>query len=128
VPPNELNSPEVFTDLRAHMAQLVVLKDRGLLPNVSFGDDEGTRRFVRDVRHLNRRWALGRIAKVPGARRIGKVPPAPIARGRGGRRAYRRRSVRATPRRARSPGSRSDDPDPEPLARQRCQAIGGWSR
>jgi hypothetical protein len=58
-------SAEVFTDLRGWMAQLVVLKDQGHLPNVTFGDDEDSRHFVQDVRRLNRDWKLGQIAKVP---------------------------------------------------------------
>jgi hypothetical protein len=52
----------VFTDVRG---QLVVLKDQGHLPNVNFGDDDDSRRFVAEVRRLNRHWKLGQIARVP---------------------------------------------------------------
>jgi hypothetical protein len=110
----ELNDgPEVFTDLRAWMAQLVVLKDQGHLPNVSFGDDDDSRRFVKNVRHLNRGWKLGQTAK---------VPTTPIVRALAPRRSSSRERRPSVSRRvARSSvGSRGDPPpgesDPEPLA------------
>jgi hypothetical protein len=60
-----LNRADAFTDVRGWMAQLVVLKDAGNLPNVTFGDDDDSRRFVQGVRRLNRGWKLGQVARLP---------------------------------------------------------------
>lgn len=91
-------SAEVFTDPRGYMAQLIMLKDRGHTPNVKFGDDEESRRFVRDVRRLNRHWKLGQIAKVPAP--TVRVLPPPAASPREHRpsvpRSRRTRSARAS--------------------------------
>jgi len=82
------------------MAQLVVLKDQGHLPNVSFGDDDDSQRFVKDVRGLNRGWKLGQIAKVP----------TPISRTVSPRRSpsRERRPSRPTRRVARTTSARGD--------------------
>jgi hypothetical protein len=102
---------EVFTDMRGWMAQLVVLKDQGHLPDLKFGDDDESRQFVQDVRRLNRGWNLGQIAKVPtpmGAQqRVVRAAPRPREH------APRSRRARSTSRASR------DGPDEPAPARGR---------
>jgi hypothetical protein len=105
------DSAEVFTDLRGWMAQLVVLKDQGHLPNVTFGDDDDSRQFVQDVRRLNRSWKLGQIAKVPTPTSTHQLDVRSAPRPR--EHAPRVRRTRTTPR-----ASRDGPDEPEPgLAR-----------
>jgi hypothetical protein len=92
-------------DLHGWMAQCIVLKDQGYLPNFSMGTDADSRRFVRDVRRLNRRWKLGQIAKVP----------APMVRVLAPRAASPREHRPSAPRARRTGRASRDGPDdPEP--------------
>jgi hypothetical protein len=103
---------ELFTDATGYMAQLVVLKDAGHVPNVAFGEDADSQQFVRDVRRLNRGWKVGRIARVP-RRRVIRAPVIhlPTRRELRPRRRHVNRSARAH-----SPPRRSSTDDEE-LAR-----------
>jgi hypothetical protein len=110
-------SAEVFTDLRGWMAQLVVLKDQGHLPNVTFGDDEDSRRFVQDVRRLNQGWKLGQIAKVP-TPMVRALPRAQELAARAPSPRPREHAPRS--RRTRTTRASRDGPDePEPPLRRR---------
>jgi hypothetical protein len=100
----------VGLDVRDFQAALVLLKDAGHLPNVTFGKDPDTKRFVRGVRRLNPRWQPGRIPNVP----FQSVRAASLPRAQADR-APRSRPTRSS-QKARSPGRKDDDPEPDPLA------------
>jgi hypothetical protein len=102
---------EVFVDdPRGFMAALVLLKDKGHCPNVTFGDDEDSQHFVRGVREANQGWEPGRRPTVPVV--VTQVTTAPVvatAASVAAARPRERRARRATGSRA-SPSDPSDEP------------------
>jgi hypothetical protein len=108
--PREVALGEVFTDVREWMAALVLLRDHGRAPNVSPGDDNPSRRFVKDVRRLNRGWEPGEIPRVPSRQRP-RMPQSIVHAPERRENVARPRERRpATRRQARAPTS--DDPSP----------------
>jgi len=61
----EVETGEVFTDLRAWMTAVALVKDRGHCQNVTFGDDDDSGRLVKQARRLNRGWKPGSVPVVP---------------------------------------------------------------
>jgi len=107
---------EVFTDLRAWMAAIVLLQDRGQPMNVTFGDDEDSQRFVRDARRFNRGWKPGVPVRAPRPvpASVIHVPEwsEPLTRPR----EQRSRRVRRSSGSRGDPSRRSEDSEPPPLA------------
>jgi hypothetical protein len=99
---------ELFVnDVAGWTAQLVVLTDAGHLQNVTFGADEDSRRFVRDVRRLNQGWQLRQVAKVPQVACLRVKPSGRTVASRDSK--SRRTRVRSGSRG--DPPREDDDPD-----------------
>jgi hypothetical protein len=95
------------------MAALVLLKDRGHCPNVRFGDDEDSQRFVHEVRKTNQSWEPGRRPTVPAP--TTQAVKAPVIAAPTDTVVAARPRERRARRVARTTGSRGDpDPEPEP--------------
>jgi hypothetical protein len=94
---------ELFTDLRAWMAALVLLNDQGHLDNVTFGDDEDSQRLVRDAGRFHQGWQPGSPVRVPRRAPISHVPECSELATKG--REQRPRRVR------RSTGAKAHGPD-----------------
>ena len=121
--PSELDADnvETFTDVRAFMAALVLLKDEGHCENVEFGEDEDSQQFVADVREQNPDWTPGQPPRVPPRRpelsrfRLSQRQPVIHVP------AQQENATRPRERRARGSSTSSrgspDDSEPEPPLR-----------
>jgi hypothetical protein len=110
--PPGVDDGEVFVDdMGGFMAALVLLNDQGHCPNVSFGDDEDSQRFVGEVRKANQGWEPGRRPTVPAPLPL-QVVKAPIVHVPERRELATPRERRARARRTGSRASPSDPSDP----------------
>jgi hypothetical protein len=120
----EVEPTDVYVDdLSGWMARVIQLQDSGHIPkeNFVFGEDDDSRRFVAEVRRLNRGRNLNQATRVPVFKTRKLTTQVVTARPRE-RRPNRRRRVASSPRKTRGPDDPPDDLDE--LADAAWTAIG----
>lgn len=130
-----------YTDVRAWMTHIALLKAQGYLRNVEFGDDEDSQQLVADAIEQNPDWEPGQVPRVPPRRLSAELhlPKATITRAMPRPRpllvAPRPREHKPTATRRTTSRAGPDDPsEPEPplaeippaeFRRQLDAALGG---
>jgi hypothetical protein len=125
----EVEPVEEFTDVRKWLAAVILLADRGHIPNFQLGGDEDSQSFARDVRRLNRRhWSPGQVPRVPRRPPDYASPPRlaviHLPQPRESRARPRGRRFRRVRRASSSSrGSPDDEPEPAGGGLQRLQRL-----